>query len=122
MHEFGREDRVGAQMRRELSALIPHEVKDPRLGMVTIQEVRVSRDLSHAKVFFTVMDQSRLKETTAILDKAAPFLRRRLGECMKLRSLPQLHFEYDTSIEAGARLSSLIERAVADDERRHQED
>jgi len=115
MREFAREDRIGAEMRRELSNLIRDEVKDPRLGMVTIQEVRVTRDLSHAKVYFTVMDQDQAKQTGKILERAAGFLRRRLGDALTLRTIPQLHFLYDTSIEDGLRLSSLIDKAVASD-------
>ncbi len=115
MREFSREDRVGAEMRRELSTLIRDEVKDPRLGMVTIQEVRVTRDLSHAKVYFTVMDRDQAKQTGKILARAAGFLRRRLGDLLSLRTIPQLHFVYDTSLEDGLRLSSLIDQAVASD-------
>jgi len=122
MHEYGREERVGAEMRRELAALIRDEIKDPRLGMVTIQEVRVSRDLSHAKVFYTVMDEEQARQTGKVLERAANFLRHRLGVLMKLRNVPQLHFTYDTSIAEGMRLSSLIDEAVARDQDRHQED
>jgi ribosome-binding factor A len=120
MREFGREDRVGAEMRRELSLLIRDEVKDPRLGMVTIQEVRVTRDLSHAKVYFTVMDKDQAMQTGKVLSRAAGFLRRRLGDALSLRTIPELHFVYDTSIEEGIRLESLIDKAVKAD--RHEED
>ena len=113
MREFGREDRVGAEMRRELSLLIRDEIKDPRLGMVTVQEVRVTRDLSHAKVFYTVMDKDQAKQTGKVLERAAGFLRRRLSDGLSLRTIPELHFVYDTSIEEGMRLSSLIDKAVA---------
>ncbi len=122
MHDFGREERVGAAMRRELSVLVREEIKDPRLGMVTIQEVRVSRDLSHAKVYYTVLDDTRIKQTQQVLDKAANFLRRRLGEHMVLRSVPQLHFVYDKSVVEGMRLSALIEEAVTRDRKSHGED
>lgn len=117
MHEFGREERVGAEMHRELALLLRDEVRDPRLGQVTIQEVRVVRDLSHAKVFFTVMDSAQAKATEAALNKASAFLRRRLAESMKnLRTIPRLAFVYDKSIEAGMRISSLIDKAVAKDQ------
>ncbi|MEJ2577296.1 MAG: 30S ribosome-binding factor RbfA [Gammaproteobacteria bacterium] len=122
MHDFGREERVGAAMRRELSVLVREEIKDPRLGMITIQEVRVSRDLSHAKVYYTVLDDTRIKQTQQVLDKAANFLRRRLGEHMVLRSVPQLHFVYDKSVVEGMRLSALIEEAVTRDRKSHGED
>ena len=122
MHEFGREERVGAALRRELARLIHDELQDPRLGMVTLQEVRVSRDLAHAKVFFTVLDEAAIKRTTQVLERAANFLRRRLGDSMTLRSIPQLHFVYDKSVSEGVRLSALIDQAVTSDQERHRKD
>ena len=113
MREYGREERVGAELHRELALILRDEVRDPRLNRVTIQEVRVVRDLSHARVFFSLMDPDLARKTEQALNKAASFLRRRLGEVVKLRTIPQLHFEYDHSIEQGQRLSSLIEQAVA---------
>lgn len=104
-------------MQRELSQLVRDDIKDPRLGMVTIQEVRVTRDLSHAKVYFTVMDKDAVKSSAQVLNKAAAYLRRRLSDVMNLRSVPQLHFVYDTSIEEGMRLESLISKAVESDRR-----
>lgn len=120
--EYSRTQRIGDQMQRELALLIQREVKDPRLGLVTITAVEVARDLSHAKVFITVMGQDDnaevIKQNTSILNDAAGFLRMHLGKAMKLRTVPQLHFSYDASIRRGAELSALIERAVAED-RRH---
>ena len=121
-HDYGREERVGAAMRRELSVLVRDELKDPRLGMVTIQEVRASRDLSHAKVYFTVMDEASIKPTRQVLEKASAFLRRRLGERMVLRTVPQLQFVYDKSVAEGMRLSALIDEAVSRDRDSHRED
>jgi ribosome-binding factor A len=115
MQEFGREERVGAEIRRELALLLRDEVNDPRLTRVTLQEVRVVRDLSHARVYFTVLDPAEAKSTEAALNKAAGYLRRLLTERMHLRSVPRLGFVYDKSIETGQRLTSLIERAVAKD-------
>jgi len=114
MKEFSRADRVGAQMQREL-ALLLRDAKDPRLAEVTVQEVRVTRDLAHAKVYFTVLDSTRAEAFTTILQRAAGFLRRELGRIMKVRTVPELHFVYDRSIEEGQRLSALIEEAVARD-------
>lgn len=120
--EYSRTQRIGDQMQRELALLIQREIKDPRLGLVTITGVDVARDLSHAKVFITVMGQDDnaevIKQNTGILNDAAGFLRMHLGKAMKLRTVPQLHFSYDASIRRGAELSALIERAVAED-RRH---
>ena len=118
MQEFGREERVGAEIHRELALLLREEARDPRLSQVTIQEVRAARDLSHAKVYFTLMDPAQAKVTEGALNKAAAFLRRRLAEQMSLRLVPRLSFVYDKSIEAGTRLSSLIDQAVAKDEGR----
>ena len=116
MQEFGREDRVGSEIHRELALLLRDEARDPRLNQVTIQEVRVVRDLSHAKVYFTTLDSAQAKVTEAALNKASAFLRRRLAETMNsLRTMPRLHFVYDKSIENGMRLSSLIDAAVARD-------
>lgn len=123
--EYSRTQRIGDQMQRELALLIQREVKDPRLGMVTITGVEVARDLGHAKIFITVMGQDDnadvIRLNTEILNDAAGYLRMLLGKSMKLRSVPQLHFHYDASIRRGAELSALIERAVAED-RRHQGD
>ncbi|WP_236175212.1 30S ribosome-binding factor RbfA [Pseudomonas pseudonitroreducens] len=120
--EYSRTQRIGDQMQRELALLIQREIKDPRLGLVTITGVDVARDLSHAKVYVTVMGQDDnaevVKQNTSILNDAAGFLRMQLGKAMKLRTVPQLHFSYDASIRRGAELSALIERAVASD-RRH---
>jgi ribosome-binding factor A len=122
MREFGREERVGAELHRELALILRDEVHDPRLSQVTIQEVRVVRDLSHARVFFTLMDRDQAKKTEQALNKAASFLRRRLGEVVKLRTIPQLHFEYDHSLEHGLRLSSLIDKAVASEKQSPSDD
>lgn len=114
--EFSRTRRVGEQIQRELAELIRNEVKDPRVGMVTIQAVRVTRDLGHAKVYFTVLgDQQSATDTQKALDRAAGFLRHALGQEMAMRSVPQLHFIYDESVEHGMHLSKLIEDACASD-------
>ncbi|AGZ33513.1 30S ribosome-binding factor RbfA [Pseudomonas sp. SWI6] len=121
--EYSRTQRIGDQMQRELSELIRREVKDPRVGLVTITAVDVSRDLGHAKVFITVMGQDgtdAVPQTLKALTSAASFLRLHLGRVMQLRSVPQLHFHFDESVSRGAHLSALIERAVAED-RLHQD-
>ncbi|MEW8028735.1 MAG: 30S ribosome-binding factor RbfA [Candidatus Thiodiazotropha sp.] len=111
--DFKRTDRIGAELQRELAGLIREEVKDPAIGMVTIQEARVVRDLSQAKVFFTTMSSSLShKESVEQLNHIAGHLRWLLGQRMKLRSIPKLNFVYDTSVEQGEQLSTLIDRAV----------
>lgn len=121
--EYSRTQRIGDQMQRELAELIRREVKDPRVGLVTITAVDVSRDVGHAKVFITVMGEDSaedIKQSLKVLNSAAGFLRMQLGKEMKLRSVPQLHFHYDESVSRGVHLSALIERAVAED-RQHQD-
>lgn len=122
--DYSRTQRIGDQMQRELALLIQREIKDPRLGLVTITGVDVTRDLSHAKVYITVMgkddDDQAISTNLHILGEASGFLRMQLGKAMKVRTIPQLHFLYDASIRRGVELSSLIERAVAED-RKHGE-
>ena len=118
--QYSRTQRIGDQIQRELATLIPREIKDPRLGFITVKCVDVSRDISHAKVFITVMGDNSpevIKENLTVLKDAAGYLRMLLGKAMKLRSLPALHFHYDESITRGAHLSALIEQAVSEDER-----
>jgi len=124
--EYSRTQRIGDQMQRELSQLIQREIKDPRLALVTVTAVEVSRDLSNAKVFITVMgqdgdDAETVEQNRKILQDAAGFLRMQLGKAMQLRTVPQLRFHYDASIRRGVELSALIERAVAED-RQHESD
>lgn len=120
--EFSRTRRVGEQIQRELADLIRSEVKDPRVGMVTVNAVEVSKDLGHAKVYITVMDETQRQQTLDGLQRAAGFLRSELGRRMFIRSVPQLHFHYDESVSRGARLSSLIDQALADDRKKHEDD
>ena len=111
-----RATRVGDQIQRELPQLLRNEVKDPRVGPVTITAVEVSADLSHAKVFFSHMaGQEHASEAVQALQHTASYLRRELSHRLQLYSVPQLHFVYDDSIEAGMRLSRLIDDAVASD-------
>ena len=105
----GRPQRLGDLIQRELSDLIRLEVRDPRVGMVTLTSVDVSPDMSHAKVFFTVLEKERLEDTLQGLQKAAGFLRSQLAGRIKLYTTPQLRFVYDESVERGDHLSRLIE-------------
>ena len=113
--DYSRTQRIGDQMQRELAQLIQREIKDPRLGLVTITGVEVSRDVAHAKVFITVMgqdDAGKIALNMEILNDAAGYLRMLLGKSMKLRSVPQLHFHYDESIRRGAELKR-IRRSIS---------
>lgn len=110
---FQRSDRVAEQVRRDLADLIRSELKDPRVGMITLTGVEVSADYSHAKVFFTLLgSEQALHETERALDHAGGFLRTQLAHRLRLRNVPQLHFVYDASVERGMRLSKLIDAAV----------
>lgn len=114
--DFPRSRRIAEQIQRELSDVIRLELKDPRVGMVTITDVEVSQDHAHAKVFFTLLgDLAKIEETAGALQHAAGFLRTQLAHRIKLRTIPHLQFKYDESIERGVRLSRLIDAAVATD-------
>jgi ribosome-binding factor A len=106
--------RVADQIQKELSGLLRTELKDPRVGMITLTGVEVSPDLGHAKVFFTTLgDAEALARTEAGLKRAAGFLRVELSHRLKLRVTPEVRFVHDPSVERGARLSKLIDDAVA---------
>ncbi|MEN8170689.1 MAG: 30S ribosome-binding factor RbfA [Pseudomonadota bacterium] len=114
--EFSRSRRVGEQIQRELAELVQRELKDPRLGMITISAVEVSRDMGVAKIFFTVFGEGHdVAQTLEGLNSASGFLRRELAHRMRLRVVPELRFQYDHSIEKGSQLSALINKAVAED-------
>lgn len=121
--DVSRPRRVAEQMQRELAELIQLEVKDPRVGMITLTGVELTSDYAHAKVFFTLLgDQARLKEALAGLNSAAGYLRSQVAHRMKLRIMPALHFVHDASIEQGARLDKLIADAMAEDARHPSDD
>ena len=113
-----RAQRVGDQIQRELADLLGNEVKDPRVGRVTVTGVDVTGDLAHATVRFTHLAgrESAAAAVTA-LARTAGFLRSELGRRLNLYSVPQLHFDYDDSIEAGMRMSQLIDEAIAADKK-----
>jgi ribosome-binding factor A len=112
--DFARTDRVAEQIQRELAEMIRLEVKDPRVRMVTLTAVEVTADYSHAKVYYTALE-GESRQLQQGLERASGFLRSQLAHAMKLRVIPQLHFAYDTSVERGARLSQLIDDAIASD-------
>ncbi len=120
--EFPRARRIEEQLKRLLSELVRREVKDPRVGLITITAVSVTRDLSHAKVYFTpfagIGDPEAAREA---LQHAAGYLRIQVRNQMRLRTAPELVFQLDDSLERGARLSTLIHDAVESDRSRHVE-
>jgi ribosome-binding factor A len=114
--DYPRSRRIAGQIQRELSDIIRLELKDPRVGMITITDVEVTQDNAHAKIFFTRLgDAARVEEAELALRHAAGFLRSELAHRLKLRTVPQLRFEYDVSVERGARLSRLIDEAVSNE-------
>ncbi len=121
--EFSRTSRIGDQLQKELAKLIQFEVKDPRLGLVTVNEVRVAKDLGYADVYYTVLgkdDQPEvLAENQEALESSKGFLRRRLSQEVKLRVMPLLRFHYDQSVVNGTRMSALIDEAIRDDQTKH---
>jgi ribosome-binding factor A len=118
---FPRAKRIAQQIQQTLSELIRREVRDPRLGMVTLTEVRVAPDLSSAKVYFSVLG-AEPQQAQEILEAAAPMLRGPLGRALGTRHSPELRFVQDELIESGARLSALINKAVKEDAERHVDD
>ena len=110
---FSRADRVAEQVRRDLAALIQNELKDPRVGMISLTDVELTPDYAHAKVFFTTFNSEHLDEIERGLKRSAGFLRRELGKRIHIHTLPELHFVYDNSIERGTSMSLLIDQANA---------
>lgn len=134
-----RVQRVADQIQREIAVLIQMEVNDPRIGMVSVTAVDVSRDLAYAKIYVTVLnslsdseavnsstlsepgklDKLEIDENLKALNKAAGYLRSLLAKQLTLRSVPKLRFYYDGSIERGRHLSELIDSALAADQDLH---
>ena len=113
--DFKRAERVAGTLRRELAQLLQAEVKDPEVGFIGLSDVEVTRDLAHAKVFVTVFEPEKAAGSIKALNKAAGYLRRRLGQEMRIRAVPELHFVHDASVETGQRMDDLIEAALAAD-------
>ncbi len=122
--EFTRSDRVSDAIQRLLAQVIPAEIRDPRIGMVNINDVTVTRDMAFAKVYVTFVGVDDEKESIAaasILNKASGFLRTFLAKELSMRTVPKLQFIYDKTSVKGQALSSLIDRAIAED-RLHPQD
>jgi len=116
--EYNRTDRVADYLRRELATLIQVGMRDPRLSLVSVTDVEVSRDLAHARVYYTSMDTDSAEEAselTEALNRAAGFMRSQLSRDSSLRTVPQLRFFFDSSIGRGRHMEELIEKAVSAD-------
>jgi len=106
--EFSRSNRVAEQMQRELADLLQFEVKDPRVGMVTVTAVEVTGDMAHAKVFVTALLPESSLATVKALKELAPEMRYQLAQAVKMRHVPELHFHYDDSVDKGERIEELL--------------
>ena len=111
---FSRKDRVCEQIRRDLAELIFREIKDPRIGMVSLTAVEVTPDYAHAKVYFsTLLGEENLPSILEGLQQSSGFLRHELGKRIRIHTIPELQFIYDESLVRGAQLSRLIDEASA---------
>ena len=119
--EFSRQQRVADLIQKELAILIQREVKDPRVHMVTVNAVRVSRDLAYADVYVTLLPAKNHVEGVDVLNRAGGFLRSLLAKVLSTRTTPQLRFHYDDTVEKGARLSGIIKAAIKADEAKRPE-
>lgn len=116
--EYKRTDRVADYLRKELATLIQFGMRDPRVDMVSITEVEVSKDLAYAKVYFTVLgkdSEDEVKDSAEALNRAAGFMRSQLSKDSSMRMVPQLKFLFDKSVGRGRYMEDLIGRAVAAD-------
>jgi ribosome-binding factor A len=116
--EFSRGRRIADLIQRELAILIQREVRDPRLGMITINDAKVSRDLAVADVHFTMFPEENADIAEEVLNNAGGFLRSQLAKIMATRTTPKLRFHYDNTIVTGARISKAIDDAITDDNSR----
>jgi ribosome-binding factor A len=105
---FHRTDRVSAQLRRELGTLVHDAVREHGLPSVSVSDVEVTRDLAHAKVFVTALQEERSVEAVKALRELSRELRYKLGRSVKMRHVPELHFHYDDSVDRGERIENLL--------------
>lgn len=123
--EFKRSDRVAQELQKEVAVILQREVKDPRIGMVTVSDVEVSKDLAYAKIFVTFLfdqDEVAVEQGMKALEKASPYIRSLVGKAMRLRIVPELRFVYDQSLVEGMRMSNLVTNVIRQDQERHVDD
>jgi ribosome-binding factor A len=109
MSQGSRPQRVGEEIRQELSQMLAREIHDPGIGFVTLTHVKVSPDLQVARVYYTTIgDERSRRETRKALDRATPFLRRQLASRIRLRRVPELHFQFDESVEKQDRIERIL--------------
>ncbi|MCK8045695.1 30S ribosome-binding factor RbfA [Shewanella sp. 1CM18E] len=116
--EFSRTRRIAQQLQQELAVVLQRDMKDPRIGFVTVNDVDVSRDLNYAKVYVTFFEEDveLVQQKVEALDAAAGYIRSLVAGRMKLRVMPELRFIYDSSLVEGMRMSNLVSRVISNDE------
>ena len=114
--ESSRGRKIGDLIQREVAMLVQREIKDPRIGMVTINEATVSRDLAFSDIYFTVLPSENTEIVEEVLNEASGFLRSQLAKVLSTRTTPKLRFHYDNTIESGARMNRAINKALLEDE------
>jgi ribosome-binding factor A len=121
--EFSRTQRVAQQLQKELALILQREVRDSRLGMVTISDVEVSRDLAYAKVFVTFLcvGEQTPESSIAALREHEAHIRMMLGKRIRLRLTPEVRFQYDNTLVEGMRMSNLVSEVVSEDKRKQDE-
>ncbi|MFC1589463.1 30S ribosome-binding factor RbfA [Pseudomonadota bacterium] len=120
--EFSRSQRMAEQIRRDLAEIVRDELKDPRMGFLSFSAVKLSRDLSNAVIYCSVMEEDKLEETLATLNRAMGFLRSKLASRMRSRTVPSLKFINDESMTRGAAMETLIRKAINEDESKSAEE
>ncbi len=113
--EFSRSQRMAEQLRRDLAEIVRAEIKDPRLGFLSFTEVKVSRDLSHALVYCSVLDAQEQEESLKTLNRASGYIRKLIASRIHARIVPTLKFVLDDSMQRGAQMDELIRRAIDSD-------
>lgn len=108
MHPYKRSLRVGDLIREEVADIIMHKIRDPRLGFVTVTEVKASDDLKHAQVYVSVLEDAKRAKTHKILKSSAKFIRSELAKRVKIKFIPKLIFKLDESIEYGAKIEKML--------------
>ena len=121
--EFSRTRRIGQQLQQELAVVLQRDMKDPRIGFVTVNDVDVSRDLSYAKVFVTFFEEDKevVQEKLNALIAAAPYIRTLVAGRMKLRVMPEIRFVYDSSLVEGMGMSNLVSQVINSDKAKQQQ-
>ena len=120
--EFSRSQRMAEQIRRELAEIVRDEIKDPRMGLCSFTAIKLSRDLSNAIVFCSVLDEELREETVETLNRASGFIRSQIASRIRSRSVPVLKFVNDDSVERGAAMEELIKKAVQSDKHHDSEE